>query len=364
MAAEEAKSIPYPRRVFARALLRGLSRLIIRLLSRTEIHGLEEIPAEGPVILAANHVGTVEAVLMAAFPRRQVEFLGAGDLPFESGVNSITEAYGFIPVNRGNIDRKALKAGLDVLAQDGVIGIFPEGGTWEKTETHAHIGVAMLSQRSGAPVVPIGFSGMQGALSNVLRLKRPRFVMKLGKPIPALEPSANLSGARSEMQAYANLTLERIQSLLTPEERGTRITSSNYSLSLQPELVGLDLTSLGAQTFARMLFSDVILESFKLNLSMPVGVLYQGTEKKRSMSAVVKALDSIEAYLVRNQGFFTYRYGWDAGQALRAFMLELANALREANTAAEAVELRAGSRQGYQDGRVLEDQRHFILLPD
>lgn len=363
MKSKKEFAVSYPRRRLTRFLLRVLGRVLVKLLTRTKVYGLENIPETGPVILAANHVSYVEAVLLAVFPPRQVEFLGAGDLPFEAGISSITRLYDFIPVNRGNIDRNALKASLDVLAQEGVLAIFPEGGTWEKTEQHAHTGVALLAIRSGAPVVPIGLSGMHKSLSRALSLKRPQITMKLGKPIPAPKPGKDTSEIKESMQCFSNLVLENIQSLLTEEEIASQPVSFTYSLDLEPLPEGVEPGSLGAQTLARMLLSDVILDSFYKNLRLPIEALYQSNAQDGSISAYIAALEAISKYLDINPAFFNYRYGIESGLAIKEFIHKLAASLEKMRANEQAVTLRAQLNLGFQDGHSQREQRLFKLLP-
>jgi 1-acyl-sn-glycerol-3-phosphate acyltransferase len=91
--------------------------------------------------------------------------------------------YGYIPLFRGSIDQTGLKTALSVLKQNGVIGIFPEGGIWDEGLKEAKIGVSWLSYKSGAPVIPVGFVGMKGALKTALPLKKPKIEMNIGELI-------------------------------------------------------------------------------------------------------------------------------------------------------------------------------------
>ncbi len=156
-------TLKYPRKVLARKALMVSACALFGLLSRVEINGRERLPKKGPIILAGNHVAELEAVMMAAFTPGQVEFIGTGDIPFDPNYAAFVKAYGLIPVNRGNVDRQGLKMGAAVLEQDGILGIFPEGGTWDPAQMQAQIGVAWLSYKAQAPVLPIGFGGMKGA---------------------------------------------------------------------------------------------------------------------------------------------------------------------------------------------------------
>lgn len=75
--------IKYPRRVVIRKMMLFFARLLLRLFTRLEIRGKENIPLQGPVILAGNHVAILEAVFLAAYSPRLVEFLGTGDIPLD-----------------------------------------------------------------------------------------------------------------------------------------------------------------------------------------------------------------------------------------------------------------------------------------
>jgi 1-acyl-sn-glycerol-3-phosphate acyltransferase len=78
-------TLKYPQNRWARFVLRGLGRLLLPLLTRTAITGMENFPPHGPVILIGNHTAAMEAVLMIIVAPRQVEVLGNGDIPFEPG---------------------------------------------------------------------------------------------------------------------------------------------------------------------------------------------------------------------------------------------------------------------------------------
>jgi len=62
--------------------------------------------------------------------------------------------------------------------------LFPEGGIWYPGAKEAKRGVAWLSHRADAPILPIGFGGLEGALDAIFKLKRPELVMNDGTLIP------------------------------------------------------------------------------------------------------------------------------------------------------------------------------------
>lgn len=95
--------LTYPRRRLIRSTLITFAKAFLALLTRTEVKGMERLPKKGPIILAGNHVAEFEAVLMASFTPGQVEFIGTGDIPLDPNYAFFANAYGIIPVNRGNL---------------------------------------------------------------------------------------------------------------------------------------------------------------------------------------------------------------------------------------------------------------------
>ena len=357
---EPTYSLAYPRRTLRRKILRTIGRGIIRLLTRTTIEGLENIPASGPIILAGNHAGYIEPVLMAVFPKRIAEPIGAGDLPFEGGIDLIVDYYGFIPVNRGSLDRKAMSQAMDVLRQGGVIGIFPEGGTWAPGKMAPQIGISLLSQRTGAKVVPIGFSGLQGSLSKVLKLKRPKLTMRVGEPIPAM-PATEGGVDKARLVEYSQQVLDAIYGLVTDDERALIPTDESYKLWVEDEKHGkFELE--GGSALANFLHSPVLLESLKGNLKLPIQALY-GLKAKVSGSEMRRALQAILDYLVVNPAFFTYRLGREVGEQVAEGIRALRELLDRAGRDDLPLRLRTRAVTTFEGGRQEVNEKSFLIEP-
>ena len=357
--------IAYPRLRFRRKTLNLLGRALLRLLTRAQISGLENIPAEGPVILAGNHVSTLEPLLMAVYPSRLVELIGAGDLPFEGLIDKIVAFYGFIPINRGNLDRTAMSQAVGVLKQDGVLGIFPEGGTWDPGRMKAQVGVAWLSHRAQAPVVPIGFSGFRNSLGRVLKLKRPKIQMRVGQPIPALKLENEDRTIKDVYQEYADSVLERINLLVDPADFLLVPEDRQYGLRVQVESASgahEEAALAGGRELAEFLFSEVMLNSMANNLKKPVQPLYP-TEMNRKSQEFSEAWRSVLEVLAENPGFFTYRMGVEQGHQAEAAVRALLNLLEHAREVNHTVSMEVSSRLVYHDGRVEEKTHQYRIAP-
>jgi 1-acyl-sn-glycerol-3-phosphate acyltransferase len=326
----ETFRIKYPRRVLLRKSMTGLGKLLLALLADVEINGRERLPKKGPIILAGNHVAVMEAVLMAVVTPGMVEFLGNGDIPFDPNYAFIANTYDLIPVNRGNIDRKGLNLALDVLAQEGILGIFPEGGTWDPAQMQAQTGVAWLSYRSGAPILPIGFGGMNGALKKAMKFKRPKLFMNVGQLIPPVLLQDDSLPMKTNLERAANQIMEIINALVPQQDLNQfhRREEETYSLEVKifhhhkslPIPDELHVNNGGA--YAHFLYIPSMMDVLVRNLRLPIKPLRR-VNNEFNLSPILQAWNAILEYLKTNPGYFTYRFGIDEGLAVKKALLEL-----------------------------------------
>ena len=177
--------IKYPRKRIIRFLFRFLLKPLVRILFQVKITGRKNFPKKGPLLVVGNHTGAMDGVLLNIFSPWQIEMFGAADIPAEKITFLVANLYGAIPLHRGSYDRSALETALDVLDQGGIVGIFPQGGIWEDSESKAFPGITWLSYRSNTPVLPITYNNTAGALTAALKLIRPKIRMIVGQVLPA-----------------------------------------------------------------------------------------------------------------------------------------------------------------------------------
>jgi 1-acyl-sn-glycerol-3-phosphate acyltransferase len=308
-----------------------MGRLILPLIFRIQISGRENFPQGGPLLVVGNHRAAMEAVLMVIYTPWQVEVLGAADTPHEKIIELAARIYRPIPVNRGHFDRAALVKALAVLNQEGVVAIFPEGGIWNAGRMRAHTGVAWLSYRANAPVLPIGFSGTMGAIGEALRLRRPRLTMNVGKVMPAARLPED-QPRKVYLERYATRTVEAIEALLPPEDpaRRTVIVDERFELRVAVRTDGGkkgdcpdDLVIEHAAALAKLLHCAPILKIFTRNLKLPVQPL-QNLERESDPGRIVAATQPILDYLrSENPYLLTYRFGPQEAQAMERGLEEL-----------------------------------------
>jgi len=327
---DKAYSIDYPRNVFVRRSLTSLGKLILSLFSNVQISGKDILPQKGPVILVGNHVSALEAVLMAVYTPGIVEFLGTGDIPFDPNYAAVVKAYGLVPINRGNLDRKGLQMALDVLEQGGILGVFPEGGIWDPAQMQAQIGAAWLSYRAQAPVIPIGFGGMKDGLGKALHLRRPKLVMNVGDPLPPVKVTEKNGSMKQQLQNASDLIMSRVIDLVPNEdlEIFQKRVDETYQLEIDvfhhkalitiPENLKIE----HGPAYARFLFNPTMMDVLVRNLNLPIQPIKQ-VILQFDLESLINAWEVILDYLKTNPGFFTYRFGIDTGIAVKDALIEL-----------------------------------------
>ena len=178
-------------------------------LFRAESITKENVPAEGPVILAANHMSNWDPPLLATMLHRPVAYMAKEEL-FKVPVFSqaITACHAF-PVKRGAGDRGAIKTAVTVLKQGECLGVFPEGTRSRDGKLHRpESGVALLAAMTGAPVVPAAIIGTDKIFSGKKPL--PKLKVIYGKPMKFTGNRKN----RDELQAFAQKIMDEIQIMI------------------------------------------------------------------------------------------------------------------------------------------------------
>lgn len=211
------------------SLIALLSRVAAQCLTRVRIEGdASAIPADGPVILAANHISNADAVLIGSFltPRlgRRIHWLGKKEMFGWPIVGYMARHGGIIPVDRAAADVEAFRVARRVLDAGGVLAVFPEG-TRSPTGAlqPAKDGLAMLALRTNATIVPIGISNTDRIWPRGRPLPTPgkHATMRIGAPFlvgDLLPPEIDRKAAKG---LATTLIMRRIAALLDPRHRGT-----------------------------------------------------------------------------------------------------------------------------------------------
>lgn len=147
---------------FFYSLVKPLLKFLIWFVYHPTVVGKENIPKEGPVVLAGNHTRWSDPpTLCAIVPKRQVHFLAKIELFKKKSTSWIAKGMGCIPVDRKIHDKGALDSAINALKKDLCIGIFPEG-TINRTDDVImpfKIGAVKMSHDAKATLVPFIITG-------------------------------------------------------------------------------------------------------------------------------------------------------------------------------------------------------------
>ncbi|MRH86812.1 1-acyl-sn-glycerol-3-phosphate acyltransferase [Nocardia sp. SYP-A9097] len=164
---------------------------LLKLLGRPEIEGLHHVPADGPVIIAANHLAVVDSLYLCLVLPRKVTFIAKQEYfttkGFRGRVNRwVMNATGQVPVDRtgGQAGGDSLAAAARILRAGGVWGIHPEGTRSPDGRIYrGRTGVIRVAMQTGAPVIPVVLSGTDRMNPRDRRFLRPAKVrISIGRP--------------------------------------------------------------------------------------------------------------------------------------------------------------------------------------
>src|SRR3954454_20479619 len=207
-----------------------LARLRARSVANVRLEGMEHIPRSGPVILAVNHISNLDGVITGAFitdalRRRRIHWLGKREMFEWPFLGWLAANGGVHPVDRGAADVEAFRLATRILDAGHVLLVFPEGTrSPDGALQEAKDGVALLAQRTGAQIVPVGLNNTDAVWRKGAKLPMPvprrTVTMRVGEPFrlsKILPPDVD---RRTAKRLATRAIMGRIAELLDPRHRG------------------------------------------------------------------------------------------------------------------------------------------------
>ena len=112
------------------------------------------LPPDGPALIVCDHMSMGDPLVLLATAGRPIRFMMAQEIYAQSLVSWVFQAFRCIPIRRGTRDVKAVRAMLEGLSANEVMGLFPEGGLDRHRSDEGHPGIGYLALKSGVPVIP------------------------------------------------------------------------------------------------------------------------------------------------------------------------------------------------------------------
>jgi 1-acyl-sn-glycerol-3-phosphate acyltransferase len=164
----------------------------LRALFRPWVVGLENVPKNGPVILASNHLSVIDSFFLPLVLDRPVSFLAKSEYFTKRGligwlVKQFMRGTGQLPIDRsgGKASEASLNTGLGVLARGEVLGIYPEGTRSPDGRLYrGRTGVARMILEGHVPVVPVVMVDTENIMpigTKLPKIRRPGIV--IGEPM-------------------------------------------------------------------------------------------------------------------------------------------------------------------------------------
>ncbi len=193
---------------------------LLFLFGNLKINNLDNVPEKGPYLLVVNHMSKADpALIMYAMPGVRLRFFAGEKWKRHLLFGPLLGLKGGIFIQRGEVDRVALKEALDSLRQGGEFGLAPEG-TRSRVGAliKARDGAAYLATRSNVPILPVGIINTDIIGYKMAHLRKTDLIINFGKPFDL--PDINHRPKGEELAAYTHLIMVHIAALLPERHRG------------------------------------------------------------------------------------------------------------------------------------------------
>jgi len=197
-------------------ITRLFASALVRIYFRMEIRGLENVPEEGAMIVAPNHVSYMDPIWVSSPLKRPLRYMTWDRMTGLPLLGALMRAYGAFPVNIESTsgDRSALRLSLEQLRAGGGLMIFPEGSRSRDGRLMSFKpGVVRLALAADVPIVPVSIVGGFDAYPPHFIFPRPYKVRVIyHEPIKLSPPSNN-----SQLKDYMREETERLRLLIASE---------------------------------------------------------------------------------------------------------------------------------------------------
>ncbi|HET7588755.1 MAG TPA: lysophospholipid acyltransferase family protein [Solirubrobacterales bacterium] len=164
-----------------------LARIVVTvptiLIYRVRAIGVENVPRQGPLVLAPNHFSQMDHFFAGIYLRRKIRFMAKSQLFGPPVLTYIYKHGGVFPVRRGHHDEEAIETARILVEQGEMLLVYAEGGRSRSGELgEPKPGIGRIALETGAPIVPVCIHGSERVRS-WRRLRFPRVTVRFGEPL-------------------------------------------------------------------------------------------------------------------------------------------------------------------------------------
>jgi 1-acyl-sn-glycerol-3-phosphate acyltransferase len=214
---------------------------VLRILYRLEVHGIENIPPTGPVIIASNHLSYLDPPAIGAVLPGRFRFVATDDLFAVRPLAALLRIYRTIAIKRDAPDRRAYHEISAALRSGEIVVLFVEGTrSWDGHLHPLQPGAARIALLEGVPVVPTTVTGTFEAWPRTKHFPKPcrKVILKFHRPIWVQKPADRAqireltvrlcndiaAPIRRRLEAY-----HRLRACLPRQARGAKPTRQDHS---------------------------------------------------------------------------------------------------------------------------------------
>lgn len=164
-----------------------LARIVLTiptlLIWRVRAIGLENVPKQGPLVLAPNHFSQMDHFFTGLYLRRKIRFMAKSQLFGPPVLTYIYKHGGVFPVRRGHHDDVAIETARILVDQGEMLLVYAEGGRSRSGQLgEPKPGIGRIALETGAPIVPVCIYGSERA-RQWKRLRFPKVTVQFGEPL-------------------------------------------------------------------------------------------------------------------------------------------------------------------------------------
>lgn len=203
-----------------RQTLQSILKSLLTAVSKVHYLGTENVPKEGGLLVATNHMSRADSLLLFINPaRKDITALVADKYKKFPVFNWVLYTAEVIWLDRDKADFTAFRLAADVVKQGKALGIAPEGTRSQNARLQeGKPGTVLLALKTGVPIVPVGIAGTETYFRKLSRLRRPEVTVRFGEPF--IIPPLDRSNRDEAMQRHTDEIMCRIAALLPPSYRG------------------------------------------------------------------------------------------------------------------------------------------------